>query len=153
MDTLKAMPAAGVEGTSQIDTLACLFKDLTCFSTSRWAIHAESIKLRLKESCVPDEELDEFMRIAVEPFKETIDAVQLRIVQAIAQPCLELLGLMKNIPVQYRRTNKEAPTKSSYFIAQSLKPLEMFLDKHEFWLADEQKRAFAHCTLEQVMTE
>lgn len=93
------------------------------------------------------------MKDAISPFDRTINATEDRIVQAISSPCLEVLGLMKNIPVQYRRTNKETPTKPSYFIVQSLKPLEMFMDKHRQWLSPVYRQKMTRKVVEQIASE
>lgn len=47
-------------------------------------------------------------------------------IENILAQCTDSLKLLKNIPAQYRRTNRPAPTKASFFVPQILKPLQIF---------------------------
>ena len=51
------------------------------------------------------------------------------IISLLVRLCADSLKLIKNIPAQYRRTNREPPTKFSFFVPQILKPLQYFQDE------------------------
>ena len=64
-----------------------------------------------------------------------------KLVDVLALPSNEILKQIKDIPAQYRRTKKESPTKSSFFVGQILKPLQVFRDQWRSVLAENALRS------------
>lgn len=56
--------------------------------------------------------------------------------QQLAQDCSVILRSVKDIPGQYRRTNREPPKLPSSFLAACFKPLEQFREQHESLLQE-----------------
>jgi hypothetical protein len=62
-------------------------------------------------------------------FELILPEISNKIVTTLVKKCSEPLKHIRNIPPQFRRTNKEKPTQCSFFISLIFKPLTEFRDK------------------------
>lgn len=63
------------------------------------------------------------------------------------------LEAVKNIPRLYRRTNKEAPSKSSQFVSSVLKPVREFLVQTQPLIEQQQRQAWAATILQTLLVK
>ncbi|KAI8927986.1 hypothetical protein BC831DRAFT_450556 [Entophlyctis helioformis] len=99
------------------------------------------------------------LTLALDEIQSAMPELNDRIVSHFTRKCVEpLRSSVKNIPGLYRRTNKETPTKCSYFVPAIFRPLTTFvhanyerLDRRlvDDW-QDAVARAVTHQYLEQV---
>lgn len=85
--------------------------------------------------------------------ESTVPKIVSCITNRISTECRETLNLVKSITSHYRHTNKQMPTKPSYFIPNVFKPLHQFTKQNEKWADANIKQEWAQVVSKTIIME
>lgn len=83
----------------------------------------------------------------------TLSKIKSGITNRISAECRETLKLVKSITSQYRHTNKQPPTKPSYFIPNVFKPIHQFNEQNQGWTDTATQLEWADIVCKSIITE
>ncbi|TPX32873.1 hypothetical protein SmJEL517_g04076 [Synchytrium microbalum] len=107
--------------------LGGLYRDCVMAGEQILRVGRERIAPKLTQGDVTFDSLERTLEASIEPLADIRSDATGRIVEILSKKCVESLrGDIFNIPGQYRRTNKEPPTRASYYTSSVLKPLSNF---------------------------
>ncbi|KAI8800635.1 oligomeric golgi complex component, COG2-domain-containing protein [Cladochytrium replicatum] len=104
-----------------------LFNDVTVVREKILMIYESNIIPLFPRSLDSYDAFRESILTSLDAIEETLPDLSGRVVAVLVKRCSEPLRYVKEIPRQYRQTNKEAPTRASYFIPTMFEPLTAFI--------------------------
>ncbi|CAO3610900.1 unnamed protein product [Mucor hiemalis] len=108
------------------------------------------LPMNVQELPVLKESLDGVLDQLIE---STVPKIVSCITNRISTECRETLNLVKSITSHYRHTNKQMPTKPSYFIPNVFKPLHQFTKQNEKWADANIKQEWAQVVSKTIIME
>ncbi|KAI9009741.1 oligomeric golgi complex component, COG2-domain-containing protein [Gaertneriomyces semiglobifer] len=122
----RQVPPIPANGAAKLRKMLYFYNDVVVATKQLMAIFNESI---LPKAVGADtQKLQASLEESFQPLQNQVPWIQNWIVQHLVGLCIEPLGEVQNIPRQYRMTNKEAPARPSYYVAEILKPLHQTSD-------------------------
>nr|XP_058947460.1 conserved oligomeric Golgi complex subunit 2-like [Pocillopora verrucosa] len=144
------------QGSGEESTLYLvhLLSDLNTLLTKVPEFFRLDILPKLRQTNIQDTELlSEAILESCGAIQQMVPTLEAQIVSQVVNRASQGLEAVKNIPRLYRRTNKEAPSKSSPFVSSVLKPVREFLEQTQPLIKQQQRQAWAATILQTLLVK